>query len=428
MERRERHREAEAINDRAAREKRNLYPDEQKRWGAFEAEDDKLKDEIRSLERTLGHNPLTRTQITPPTTVAGQDPSGPTLGREQRMLDWQAGRGGRGEFTPLEADEFSVGRAIRGMVTGRWDGADLERRALSEGVDSAGGFLVPELLSSKTIDLVRKKARVLEAGAQTLPLGSDSVSLPRLATGVVGTWKAENAPVTESQPVFERVTFRPKTLAVLTKLSYELFEDLTAEGAELIENELVASLSLELDRAALRGTGTGQEPTGLRNQAGVTIQSLGVNGATPTYGSLMTAVTSVLGANLDPTAIVLASRTAQQLASLADTTNQPLQPPAPVAALPRFVTNQLPINLTQGTSVDTSEIFVGDFSQLIVGIRPHVRIEVSRADAGPFGGVQFKADTSASISTMSVNLLAYLRADVQLLHPEAFVAITGARP
>ena len=89
--------------------------------------------------------------------------------------------------------------------------------------------------------------------------------------GVTGAWRNENAAVAESDAVFERVTLTARTLAVLTRLSYELFQDLTPAGAEIIEQELIKSLAVELDRVALRGTGTAPEPRGVLNQTGVTI-------------------------------------------------------------------------------------------------------------------------------------------------------------
>jgi len=225
------------------------------------------------------------------------------------------------------------------------------------------------------------------------------------------------------------VTFAPKTLAVLTKLSYELFDDLTDEGAALIEGSLVNSLSLEVDRAALRGSGTGQEPTGIRNQTGVTIQSLGVNGAAPTYAALVNAVSAIQSANQEPNGAIYSARTAKSLTNLIDTTNQPLQKSPLIADLATFVTNQIPENLTHGTSTVASEIYTADWSQLLIGIRPRVRIEVQRVRSGDAGfPVNVKASSEVGLGTMSVHVLAWIRADIQLAQPTGFVVSTGVTP
>jgi len=414
MERRERHREAEALNDRCAREKRSLYPDEQKKYDACEAEDGRLQDEIRSLERTLGHNPITLATVNRPTEFH-QDTNSPTLGREQRMADWVAGRGGRGEFTAQEAEEFSLGAAIRGMCTSDWSGAEVERRALAEGTGAAGGFLTPELLSGGFIDRVRNATRVLEAGATTVPLESDQQSIPRLATGVTGAWRNENTAVVQQDATFERVTFAPKTLAVETLLSFELAEDMAPDSAAAIDHELSAALALELDRVALRGSGTAPEPRGIRNQTGVPITAFGgANGAAPTnYDVLVDLAATVKAANFEPDAAIYASRTGQSFSKLKDTTNQPLARAPMLTSISELTSNQVPIALTVGTSTDTSEIYVGQWDELLIGVRPQI-------------GVRFVRESSAD--TLQWKITAYLRADTQLRHPAAFAVATGIRP
>lgn len=410
------------INDRAEREHRDLRPDETRRFEEAERRFDELTSQIEEH----GEPRLTRSAAllgAGAGELHGPGHAGRTvqadngrLAPEQRMADWQASRpSGLRDIEPGEARNFNLGRLVRGMVAGRWDGAELEQRALSEGTDSAGGFLTPEVLGAQFIDLVRKQARVLEAGAQTVPLESDTHSIPRLATGVTGAWRNENAAVSEEDPTFERVTFKPKSLAVLVRLSVELFEDMTPESAAGIENDITRALALELDRVALRGTGTAPEPKGIRNQTGVEIQSLGTNGATPTMANLTTAVYGVRKDSIEPGAILWSPRTGETFAKLADTTNQPLAYPPEIADLPRLSTAQIPTNLTQGISTDCSEIYVGDFIQLLIGVRPSV-------------GVRVKVLDQRFADTLQVGILAWLRADVQLQHPEGFVVVTGVRP
>ena len=336
------------------------------------------------------------------------------LAPEQRMADWAQARPSRDGFTPDDAKEFSLGRAIRGACTGDWRGADLERRALAEGTGAAGGFLTPELLSGQFIDRVRNQARVLQAGATTVPLDSDTQSVPRLATGVTGAWRNENTAVIQQDAVFERVTFAPKTLAVETLLSFELAEDMIPEAAAGIDNELAQALALELDRVALRGTGTAPEPRGIRNQTGVGITAFGgANGAAATnYDLLVDLVAGVQAANLQPNAVIYASRAGQTFSKMKDTTNQPMARPPVLNDITEYTSNQVPITLTTGTSTDTSEVYVGKWDELLIGVRPQI-------------GVRFVRESKAD--TLQWAITAYLRADIQLRHPAAFQVATGVR-
>jgi HK97 family phage major capsid protein len=78
-----------------------------------------------------------------------------------------------------------------------------------------------------------------------------------------------------------------------------------------------------------------------------------------------------------------------------------------------LVTKSVPINVTVGTSTDTSYIFTGDWSNLLVGMRTDFRLR--------FLGERYLADN------LQYAFLAYLRADVQLAQPAAFVVDTGVR-
>jgi HK97 family phage major capsid protein len=295
------------------------------------------------------------------------------------------------------------------------DEAEYEKRALAEGSDATGGFLTPEVLSGPMIDKLRNATRVVQAGATIVPVDSDNHSLPRLATDPTPGWKSEGSAVALSDPAFERVTFQVKTLACLTKLSFELFEDMTPASAGIIEKSLVASLALELDRVGLRGSGSDPEPKGVLNQSGVTAQTNGTNGGAATWTMLTTAVAALQARNVEPTAAIANPRYEKSLALLADTTGQPLRPAPYIADLPRLTTNQIPINLTTGSSSDTSEIYVGNWADLFIGVRPSIGVRIQRLN-------------EAYADHMQIGVLAWLRADIQLAHAASFQVVTGVRP
>jgi HK97 family phage major capsid protein len=319
-------------------------------------------------------------------------------------------------FTDYERDSYSLGRIIRSMVTGDRRGlSDLEKRAMSEGTDSAGGYTVFDELGTHVIDRVRNSMRVIQAGALTVPMQSDTLNLARLATGATTAWKTENAAITAGDLSFERVQLVAKTLPVLVKMSVELFEDMSPGAEKVIEREIAQAIALELDRVALRGSGTGAEPRGIINQTGVTLQSSGANGTTPAdYDFLVDAIASVWSANGQPNARIYASRTAKTLAKLKDSQNQPLRAPDAVLNVKELITNQIPTSLTVGTSDDCSEAYVGDFRELLIGMRTAFRLEASRHSGDAFSNLQ-------------VWIRAYIRADVALAHPALFTVVQGIR-
>ncbi len=314
---------------------------------------------------------------------------------------------------------LSWGRLIRGLVTGDWRNAEMEQRALAEGVGSEGGYLVPTPLAGRVIDLARAKATVVQAGAATVPMDSNTLTIAKVASDPTASWRAENAAITASDMVFDRIQFSAKTLAALIKVSVELIED-SQLLAGTVENALSQALGLELDRAALYGSGAGSEPKGIKNTTGVQTYSMGTNGAALTnYSPFSQAVEKIATANGAANAAIYAPRTAGELDRLVDTTGQPMRPPQSFASLRTFATTQIPVNLTQGTANNASDAFVGDFSQLLIGMRTQIRIEVSReaSDAA-----------SSAFANMQVFIRAYLRADIALAQPSHFCVITGIIP
>ena len=153
------------------------------------------------------------------------------------------------------------------------------------------------------------------------------------------------------------MTFTARTLVRLVILSVELFEDSDPCSEDVIARAFAAQLALELDRVALRGTGTAPEPRGVLNTAGVTITTHGANGAliatATAYDWHLDAAGVVRAINFEPNAHIQAPRTSVSLPKLREaTTSAYLSPPA--GLLPFLATKSVPINLTVGTSNDSS--------------------------------------------------------------------------
>jgi len=82
----------------------------------------------------------------------------------------------------------------------------------------------------------------------------------------------------------------------------------------------------------------------------------------------------------------------------------------------KYVSNQVPNNLVKGTSSLASDAFVGQFDQCLIGMRTGMTLEISRVAAD---------STGSAFSNLQWWVRAYLRCDVQLSHPAAFVVLNG---
>jgi HK97 family phage major capsid protein len=202
--------------------------------------------------------------------------------------------------------------------------------------------------------------------------------------------------------------------------SIELIED-SSNVAQLVQQTIMRAMGQKLDAAILEGSGSGAEPTGILNTSGInTVTSVG----TPTnYDEMTTAVKELLVDNysgdISGLAWIAHPRDYATYDGLVDTTNQSLRPTQWVGDLKRFSTTELPINGGAGTN--ESSMIVGDFTQCVLGMRTNgVQIRVS-ADG-------IANDGSSDINATSQLLrwiIAFVRADVAVLRPDHFTALTG---
>lgn len=396
------YREAQGIVQVALQEHRDLTDDEAQRF-------DRILTDLQKPEpRTVPpEDPSPRPSDEMFLTQDGQEIR--ALTPEQRLVEHVIARRGG---APTE--RLSLGRMIVAYTTGDFaDLTDTERRALAEGTGATGGFFVPEILSALVIDLARAKAKCLIAGARTIPMDSAKLSLVKVTGDPTAYWTAENAEITSSDPTFGQIDLEAQKLAARVVISRELVED--AKGAaETVERQLLASLANALDAVALVGTGVGA-PRGIFYTEGVGEVSMGDNGAAPTsYDEFSQAIQAVLEANETPNGIIMAPRTWGTLDRLKEgTTNAPLTPPASYADLAKHITNQVPTDQTQGTSTTASCSFIGDWPQLMFGIRTQgIAIEVSREAGDAFKQHQLE-------------IKAVLRADLAVLRPAAFCIVKG---
>lgn len=309
-----------------------------------------------------------------------------------------------------EDREVTLNGFIRGLVGLPCSPA--EKRALAEGGTTTGGAMVPVYLSGMWFDALRAQAVAYKAGAAALDMTSSELDIAKLVSDPTVGWYAENAQITESDHVFAKVSLVAKTLAVLTQVSVQLYEDAPNAGI-LLTNSLTRAMAVGLDSAVFNGTGAGNQPTGIKNQASVQTFSMGTNGAAVTdYNPVLEAVALMQTANVytDPTALVMAPRTAKEFAEAKASTGQYLARPDSISRLPFLATTSIPINETQGTSNASSSAYLADYSQCIIGMRANIRLQAL---------VERYADF------LQVGLIAYIRADVALAHPQAFVRILG---
>lgn len=396
--------EAKAITDKAGNENRQLTQEESQRFETIVAEVEKMmpdfeRSQFLHEERNFLHGQMS--EVNTPTYWRAAD------GKEFRVYK-PAERFYEGSVEP----EVRFGEIARAMILG--PKTDAEKRALAEGTGSAGGYTVSTVLGAQMIDLMREKTHVIKAGAQTINLESSNYSLAKVLTGATATWRAENTDVTTSEPTFGKVDWAPKSLAVIVPVSRELLAD-SINITTALENEFARCMATELENVCLQGTGTSNQPKGVLNYTDTQVIDMGANGAAITnYSQIVSAYQKLFEANANaPTAAIMAPRTWATYANFTATDGQPLMMPKQIETLPFYESTIIPTNLTKGTANNASNIFIADWTQLVIGLRQDMVIELLR---------ERYADK------LQAAFLVSMRVDVAAIHEKSFVVVKGVKP
>ena len=167
---------------------------------------------------------------------------------------------GKAKFLASNDEAYRFGRFIMAARGHRksidWCSANgLITKGHQEGVNSQGGFLVPEEFESSLISL-RERYGVFRRNAKIVPMSTDTKRMPRRKTTLTAYAVGEAAAGTESQQVFDQVNLVAQKFMVLTTASNELNEDAIVNLGDDIANEIAYAFALKEDECGFNGDGT----------------------------------------------------------------------------------------------------------------------------------------------------------------------------
>lgn len=308
-----------------------------------------------------------------------------------------------------------MGDYFRGLALDSWSQRATELRVQTEGTDTEGGHTVPTPVAARVHDLVMAQLAARRAGVTVVPMTAMTNKLPKLTDRGSAAWRNENASLTSTSLTFGAVTFTANSLAALVLVSRELLADSAISFEQFIAREIGKTMALELDRVVWNGSGSAPEPDGVIDAAGINDTSL--SGAAPSWRANDALMHRVVAKDYAPTAIVTNPRYVHDLHYQQDSTGQFVSPSQyqydvfGSAGANYVTTTQIPANLGVGT--DETLALCGDFSELAIGLREDVSVQVLReryADNGQIGFVF------------------HMRGDVQLLNAAGIEQLSDIGP
>lgn len=252
--------------------------------------------------------------------------------------------------------------------------------------DGTGGYAVPPLwLMQEYIELARAgRATANLVSNQTLPAGTDTISIPKMLTGTAtGIQTADNTNVTETDLTDDTISASVRTLAGQQDLAIQLIDQSPINFDEVVFRDLVADYATKVDLQVINGSNASGQVKGILNASGTNVVTY--TDSTPTVAEFYSKVADAIqqvhtGRYMSPTVIVMHPRRWAWLTAASDSQGRPLVVPSgpginqvaefsqvasqgvvgAMQGLPVVTDPNLPTNLGTGTNEDTVLVMKAD--------------------------------------------------------------------
>lgn len=279
----------------------------------------------------------------------------------------------------------------------------LSTRSLSVGTATAGGNLVAtDLHSGSFIDVLRNQSVVMNMGATVINDLVGNVAIPRKTSGSTAAWLAnEGDDAGQSEPAFDQVTMTPKTIAAYAEATRQVLLQGSIDIEAMLKQDLAAGIATAVDLAALYGTGSSGQPTGVANQTGINAPTA-FAAAVPTWAEIVAMETACAVDNANLITGNSGYVVEPEMRGSLRTTEKFSGSGVPIWDM----TNNLNDYKTAVSGQVTSgDVFFGNWSDLLIGM---------------WGGLDILVDPYTHSLSGTVRITAHLTCDIAVRHPVSF--------
>lgn len=279
-------------------------------------------------------------------------------------------------------------------------------KAIDSSSGSFGAVVPTELYNaileqSKRWAVIRKYAFVFQM--------SGKLDLPQEGTLVTGYWVAENAPVTESDPIVGKTSFDDNGVAALIYIPWKLMRTSAQNIISFVSQLAGKAITDKEESAFVNGDGSGK-PLGLRQTSGIT--AVPQAGSTFAYEDIVNLYFSLPVGYRQNAQFLTSAKGAQLLTTLKDENSRPLFTPGqPLDSLfnkPLVESEDIPADL--GTGTDETEIWFGDLFNYWIK-----------------DGSELEMATQDKIENLQTKVVVYKFVDGRVVNKAAFRKLTGVK-
>jgi HK97 family phage major capsid protein len=186
----------------------------------------------------------------------------------------------------------------------------------------------------------------------------------------------------------------------------------SVSAEQVVRADLSRQVALAIDYASLNGSGTSNQPLGIQQNGSITtLQPYGANSGNPDWGGIVAQETAVAIGNADVGSLSYMTSCAGRGKLKGVVKNAGTGYPIylcennQVNGYPLLATNQIPSNLTVGTSTDVTNMTFGNWSDLAIAL---------------FGALDILVDPYTGSSSGTVRLCIFQDADIKVRHEASF--------
>ena len=288
----------------------------------------------------------------------------------------------------------------------------LQQRASLTAETSTTGAETVQTTVQDLIPFLRPRLAVAGMGATVLTGLTGNLSFPRNDAISSATWEGEVDANAESEPTFDNFTMSPERLGLYALLSKQLIVQSEIPSVEaMLRRDIEFAVAKGLDLAAINGSGSANQPTGILNTSNVNDITIGTNGGVLTRNLLVQFETEIATDNADVMSMGWLT-TPGVRGYLKSTKVDPgsgifLMGDSSMDLLGyrMAVSTQVPSNLTKGSGTGLHAMIFGNWQELIIG---------------QWGGIDLVIDPYTASKTAQVTLVINGWYDIGVKHPASF--------
>lgn len=309
------------------------------------------------------------------------------------------------EFECSRAAEQEYGRSAQGILIP----ADVLSRAFNTGgaVNTPTGsttganLVATELLTGSFIEILRNRTAIMRM-ATTMTGLIGNVEIPKQTGGATAYWVAEGENAMEGVPTIGQIGLSPKDIAAYTDITRRLMMQSTPDAEMIVRNDLINALAQGIDMAGYYGSGSGNEPRGLKNYTGINAVTFAVAGK-PTFSELVAMESEIAADNADIGQMGFIGnarfrghcKTTPKFGTGTEATIW--EPGGTVNGYRTEITNQ----------VKDDDVFFGNFADLIIGVWGGLDLTVDPYSLSKSGGTRIVVFQSVDMVLRRVESICY---------------------